>query len=236
MYLVWLPPGLDRAEVAPLLVQDTGRRLLELGPRGLSMDLDDDAADFPAPVGPPEGRVLPRAVVSVWLDAYDRRGPFEAVLGRVAEDLVGYQVLESLYTDYGQSPWAGPRDWPDGVRSPGPLTVALFEQKPGTDYEEWLAFWHGHQSPMSEAIQPRCRYVRNTVVRPLAPGAPPYAAIVEEAWPSAADVTDPMRFYCAGDDPDVLQANVTTMLEHVTRIMDVEHLVSLTMSEWILAS
>ena len=148
--------------------------------------------------------------------------------------LEGYSVVESLYTEYGGSPWAGPRDWPDGQRSPGVVTVARFEQLPGTDFEEWLAFWHGHQSPMSEAIQPRCRYVRNLVVRPLGPGQPAWRGIVEEAWPSLEHVTDPMLFYCADGDPGVMAANVTTMIDHVTKLMDLETMRSQTMSEWIM--
>jgi hypothetical protein len=148
--------------------------------------------------------------------------------------LEGYSVVESLYSDYGRSPWAPPRDWPDGQRSPGLLTVARFEQLGGTDFDEWLAFWHEHQSPMSEAIQPRCRYVRNLVVRGLTSGLPAWRGIVEEAWPSAAHVTDPMLFYCADGDPGVLSANVTTMLDHVTRLMDLTTMRSQTMSEWIM--
>ena len=233
-YLVWLPEGTPRAAVAPLMVGEVAPRLLAEGVHGLTLDLDDDGADVASPVLPPAGEHTPQALVSVWLDCYDRRQGVERVLGQVAVRLCGYQVLESLYTDYGDSPWAGPRTWPDGTRSPGILTVATFEQLPGTDFETWLAFWHGRQSPMSEAVQPRCRYVRNLVVRPLAPGLPPWRGIVEEAWPSAQHVTDPMLFYCAGGDPAVMQANIRTMLDHVTKLMDLTTMRSTTMSEWIM--
>jgi len=235
-YLVWLPEGTPRAAVRPLMVDHVAPRLLAEGIHGLTLDLDDDEADVAPPVPPPEGEHVPRALVSVWVDCYDRRAGIEKVLGEAAVRVHGYQVVESLYTDYGTSPWSGPRTWPDGVRSPGILTVATFEQLPGTDFEEWLAFWHGHQSPMSEAVQPRCRYVRNLVVRALEPGAPPWRGIVEEAWPSAAHVTDPMLFYCSGGDPEVMAANVRTMLDHVTRLMDLRTMRSMTMSEWIMKS
>lgn len=175
-YLVWLPAGTARRDVAPIMIDAVAPRLLAQDVHGLTIDLDDDGADVPSPVPAPEGEHTPQALVSVWLDCYDRRAAVERVLGEVAVRLDGYQVLESLYTDYGTSPWAPRRDWPDGQRSPGILTVATFEQLPGTDFEEWLAFWHGHQSPMSEAVQPRCRYVRNLVVRPLARACPRGAA------------------------------------------------------------
>jgi hypothetical protein len=235
-YLVFLPDGTPRSEVKPLMVDNVASELLALGVNGLTIDLDDDQADVAAPVAPPAGEDLPEALVSVWVDCYDRRDPIERVLGSVSVRFDGYQVLESLYSDYGMSRWSKPRDWPDGERSPGILTVALLEQPPGSDTEEWLSFWHGRQSPMSEAIQPRCRYVRNFVVRALEPGKPPWRGIVEEAWPSPEHVTDPMLFYCSNGDPEVMRANIDIMLDHVTRLTDLATLRSLTMSEWIMKS
>jgi hypothetical protein len=234
MYLVWLPEGTTRDQVGPLLLGPVADELLALDPRGLSMDLDDELADVAAPVPTPPGEHAVQAVVSIWLDAYDHRGPFEAVLNDAAERLAGYHVLESLYSDYGTTKWARPRDWPDGERSPGILTVAMFEQLAGMDLDAWLDYWHTKQSPMSAAVQPRCRYVRNTVFRSLTPGAPPYRGLVEDAWPSAADVEDPMRFYLGGGDTATMNANIATMIEHVTSFMDLATMRSLTMSEWLL--
>lgn len=233
-YLVWLPEEIGRDAVKPLMIDEVAPALLAQGVLGLTMDLDDDEADVPPPVPPHDGEHVPRALVSVWVDCYDRRAGIEDILRDCSVRLDGYQVLESLYTDYGASRWSGPRDWPDGSRSPGILTVATFEQARDSDFEEWLSFWHGRQSPMSEAVQPRCRYVRNLVVRPLEPGKPAWRGIVEEAWPSATHVTDPMLFYCAGGDPQVMSANITTMLDHVTKLTDLNTLRSMTMSEWIM--
>ncbi len=233
-YLVWLPEQTPRSAVKPLMIDEIAPALLGHEVLGLTMDLDDDEADVAPPVPPREGEHIPAALVSVWVDCYDRRDGIEKILRDCSVRLDGYQVLESLYTDYGASRWSAPRDWPDGTRSPGILTVATFEQARDTDFEEWLSFWHGSQSPMSEAIQPRCRYVRNLVVRALEPGQPPWRGIVEEAWPSAGHVTDPMLFYCADGDASVMSANITTMLDHVTRLTDLNTLRSMTMSEWIM--
>jgi hypothetical protein len=68
----------------------------------------------------------------------------------------------------------------------------------------------------------------------LDPGNPAWRGIVEEAWPSAQHVTDPMLFYCANGDPAVMSANITTMLDHVTKLTDLNTLRSMTMSEWIM--
>jgi hypothetical protein len=233
-YLVWLPERTPRNAVRPLMIDEVAPALLAQGILGLTMDLDDDEADVAPPVPPREGEHMASALVSLWVDCYDRRAPIEKILRDCSVRLDGYQVLESLYADYGTSRWAAPRNWPDGRRSPGILTVAMFEQAKDTDFEEWLSFWHGRQSPMSEAIQPRCRYVRNLVVRALEPGKPAWRGIVEEAWPSAGHVTDPMLFYCADGDPAVMSANITTMIDHVTKLTDLDTLRSMTMSEWIM--
>ena len=51
------------------------------------------------------------------------RARFEEVLVSSAVRLAGYSVVESLYRDYGGNRWSVPRDWPDGERSPGVLSV-----------------------------------------------------------------------------------------------------------------
>ena len=74
-------------------------------------------------------------------------------------------MSEALYRDYGGNRFAKPRDWPDGQRSPGVLMLTLLERPARLTREAWLAHWHGVQSPVSEELQPRMRYVRNEVVR-----------------------------------------------------------------------
>jgi hypothetical protein len=233
-YLVFLADETQRSEVKPLMIDGLAPELLGLGVRGLTIDLDDDDADVTPPVPPPDGEQMPRALVSVWVDCYDRREPIEQALLATATRIDGYQVLESLYSEYGDSQWSKSRHWPDGERSPGILTVATFEQPPGSDTEDWLRFWHGQQSPMSEAIQPRCRYVRNFVVRPLEPGKPRWRGHrrggVAECGPR--DGPDALLLRRRGPEGDV--ANIETMIDHVTRLTDLATLRSLTMSEWIM--
>ena len=78
--------------------------------------------------------------------------------------------------------------------------------------------------------------MRNAVFRPLTEGAPPVAAIVEEAWPSLEHVTDPMLFYCADGDAEAMNAHVTQIVEEINAFTDLSTLRSVTMSEWILKS
>jgi hypothetical protein len=89
---------------------------------------------------------------------------------------------------------------------------------------------------VSAELQPRCRYVRNEVVRPVTDGAPEIHGIVEEAWPSANHVADPMLFFNAGDDKAVLQANIERMLDSVNACLDLSRIRNVTMSEHIIRS
>jgi hypothetical protein len=172
-------------------------------------------------------------VVSIWVDSYDRRALLETLIFDLGLTVAGYLVVESLYEDYGTTPHSGPRDWADGGRSPGVLTVSLIHRPEGLDYATWIERWHGRQSPLSGELQPRCRYVRNEVVRPLTEGAPEIHGIVEEAWPSAQHVADPMLFFNALGDPAVLSSNITAMLDSVNACLDLARIRNVTMSEYL---
>ena len=82
-------------------------------------------------------------------------------------------------------------------------------------------------------MQPRIRYVRNTVVRAVTPDAPPYRGIVEECWPTPEHITNPMLFYCAGDDAALMKANLSEMLGSVMAFLDLDRIRSITMSEYL---
>jgi hypothetical protein len=241
IYLVW---G-DDAHREPLrahLLDEVGPGLLALGARAVTVNVhDDDAAEAPAPVPTPDDEAPLLAEVSVWVDAYDRRGPFEALLAEPHVDVgdvavAGYLVVESVYDDYGTTEWASPRDWPDGQRSPGVLTVGLIHRPSDLGYDDWIERWHGTQSPRSGALQPRTRYVRNEVVRALTPDAPEVHGIVEEGWPSAGHVADPMLFFNTGGDPDALGPLVEEMLANVNACLDLARFRSSTMSEYFVRS
>ncbi len=115
------------------------------------------------PSAPPPDDPGPVALVSVWLDCHDDRGPVESILSGHADRLAGYLVTESIPTDYGDNRWATARDWPDGARSPGVVMLTLMEKPDRMTDGQWYDHWYGTQTPMSTAIQPRIRYVRNAV-------------------------------------------------------------------------
>jgi hypothetical protein len=236
IYLVW-GDDTNRERLRASLLDDVGPALLDAGARAVTVNVHDDtAAEAPAPVPTPDGERPLLAEVSTWVDAYDRRGPFEALLSGEASDVAGYLVVESVYDDYGTTRWAGPRDWPDGRRSPGVLTVGLIHRPADLGYDEWIERWHGTQSPRSGELQPRTRYVRNEVVRALTPDAPEVHGIVEEGWPSAEHVADPMLFFNTGGDPAALGPLVEEMLTNVNACLDLARFRSSTMSEYFVRS
>jgi predicted acyl esterase len=236
MYLTWLGEHSTRSEVAEVMRGRVAEELLSLDPVRLTIDVWDPESDIPAPVPTPAGETPLHGVISLWVDSIEQRAPFEEVLHAAAVRLAGYSVVESLYRDYGGNQWGAPRSWPDGERSPGVLTVALLQQHPDQSFDEWMTRWQTRISPITEEIQPRTRYVRNAVFRPITDGAPLVSGIVEEAWPSLAHVTDPMLFYCAEGDPEKMNANITQMIEEINAFVDLSTLRSVTMSEWILKS
>ncbi|MGH9079112.1 MAG: hypothetical protein ACRDYE_03335 [Acidimicrobiales bacterium] len=214
-------------EVVPRL---TGARV-----RVCSVNVHDaEAAAAPSPAPPPQGEQSHVAELSVWLDCYEHRGEVDQAVRALGLPSAGYLVVESLYEDYGSTPHAPARHWADGERSPGVLTVALIHRPEGLGYRDWIERWHGTQSPVSGELQPRTRYVRNEVVRALTEGAPDVDGIVEEGWPSAAHVADPMLFFNAST-PEQLDANVARMLTSVEACLDMGRLRSSTMSEYLVA-
>jgi hypothetical protein len=228
VYLVWDRPSVDGAALRSRFLDELAPALLALGPHQLAVHLDDDLAPIPGPA-PAPGHELPlRAAVSLFVDAHDRRAPYEEVLAEVGERRAGYLVSEAVWSEYGDNGRRGPRDWPDGERSPGITTFSLVHRNPAFDERTFREFWHGHQSPMSEAVQPRWRYVRNTVVHPVTPGAPPVDGIVHESWPSSELVEDSVAFH--NDDPE----NITVMLDSVMQVFDIARLRSFAMSEYLL--
>jgi hypothetical protein len=238
VYVLWGDGAPEAGDaLRDVLIGGVAPRLAQLGGRGITVNVHDgEAGRAPSPVPAPAGEYPHVAEVSVWLDSYDRRTGVDAAVADAGLRCAGYLVSESLYEDYGTTPHAGRRTWPDGARSPGVLTVSLVHRPAGLDYATWIERWHGTQSPLSGALQPRCRYVRNEVIRPVTADAPEIDGIVEEAWPSAAHVADPMLFFNAGGDADRLTRNITAMLDSVTACLDLARLRNSTMSEYLIST
>ena len=235
VYLVYERPSIDPAALRARFLDDVAPRLLELQPRALQMDLDDEHAQMKSMVPVPGDELPVRACVSIWLDTHDERAPYEAILRAAGVRIAGYLVTESMFREYGDNEHAPARNWPDGDRSPGIITLTVFDKPQGVDDETFYGHWYSHQSTMSEDMQPRARYVRNAVARAVTPGAPRLRAIVEEAWPSVEHVTNLHRFFGASSNEE-LGENIRVMLDSTKLLYDPATMRNYPLSEYILKS
>ena len=235
MYLVYERPSVDPAALRARFLDDVAPRLLALAPRALQMDLDDEHAQMKSMVPVPADELPVRACVSIWLDTHDKRAPYEAILRAAGVRIAGYLVTESMFREYGENEHAPARNWPDGARSPGIITLTVFDKPQGVDDETFYGHWYSHQSTMSEDMQPRARYVRNAVARAVTPGAPRLRAIVEEAWPSVEHVTNLHTFFGASSN-DELGENIRVMLDSTKLLYDPATMRNYPLSEYILKS
>lgn len=236
IYILWAKPDMSPERVRTQLLERCAPQLLERGARYLQCNIADERVGVksPAPQTPLSDEPFV-AQVSVWLDDDTRREPLEDVLRAAGFDLAGYRVRESLYTEYGDNRHGQPRSWPDGERSPYIVAVTLLERPAHIPKDEWHRRWFGRQSPMSEAMQPRARYVRNVVEAVLTPGAFPYEGIVEESWPSAEHVQNPFLFYGA-KNPVQLVRNIGIMLSSVTAFLPITRIPNVMTSEYFVRS
>ena len=200
IYILWDSEGRRKTERQQVLLQRVAAKLLQAGARKLTLYIVDQDSDVKssAPFHPGERMC---AEVVLWLDNADQRTTSEDILRAAGFRFAGYLVDETIYTEYGGNRHSKSRNWPDGQRSPGIVAVTLMERPKRLSHEEWIRRWHGKQSPVSEAMQPRTRYIRNVVIKAVTPDAPPYEGIVEEAWASAMNITNPFHILWRWQEP-----------------------------------
>ncbi len=233
VYLLWPRRRMTPLECRLTLLDGCAPQLLQIGAAGLQINIADDRVDTPSPAPRLLGPEPWAAQVNLWLTDERQRAAHEDVLRAAGFEIAGYRVDAWLYCNYGETRHAKPRDWPDGQRSPGVLAVTLLERPPRIPRDKWMRLWFGWQSPMSEWMQPRCRYVRNVVEEAITPGAAHLDGIVEEAWPSREHVVNKLLFYGARNRWQMLM-HMAIMLRSVTRMLKLWRITTVMMSEYFL--
>jgi hypothetical protein len=223
LYVGWKPDAATIAEFRTTMLGETARALLAAGARGLSMLLADDRA---VP-GLRIARRDPTAVVEMWVDSALRHAALEEIVQATMPRYAGYLALESV-------PLVNTAHVvPLGERIPGLYTVAFLEKPDRLDYATWLDRWQGEHTTAAIETQRTFLYVQNVLVRALTENAPPWAAIVEEAFPAEA-ASDPMCFYAAAS-PEELARQQRRMVESCERFIDFDRFETLPMSAYVLA-
>jgi len=227
LYVLWKAEGLSAAEFREHLLGQTAERMLAGGALVLAVAVADKASEFASHLRITRLAEPMTGMVSVWLQSASHRAPIEAALGAVTSGLAGYLVAESV-------PLA--RDLPDvppRMRLPGLYTVAFVERPERLSWEQWRSLWQEEHTQVAIETQSTFLYVQNAVVRSLTPDAPPWAAIVEQAFPAAA-ASDPAVFFDARGSPQKLEENRRRMLESCARFLDLDRVESHPMSCYVL--
>ena len=235
IYILWATKGQSKQRTRDLLLNEVQQRLYDSGVNKLTMYIDDEHSTVRSPAPKLYRGPAISAEISLWVEELTKHHEIEKILEPYGFRIAGYLVDESIYTEYGGNRHFRQRDWPDGERSPVVMAVTLMERPHRLSHDEWIRRWHGTQSPISEAMQPRARYIRNVVLQAVTPDAPPFEGIVEEAWPSARHITNPFLFYGARNIFQ-LAWNMYRMFRSVSAFLNFTKIRTSTMSEYILRS
>lgn len=222
MYVGWKPAEAALATFRATMLGATATALAAAGARGVGIAL----ADALAIPGLKIARRDPTAVVGLWVDSVTQHERFATILAGVIPRVAGWVALESVPLRNTTVPVAL------GERLPGLYTVAFLEKPEALDHPTWLRRWQGEHTPIALATQRTFLYVQNVLVRPLTAEAPPWVAIVEEAFPSEA-ATDPLRFYAATTEAE-LAAQQDRMTASCARFIDFARFETLPMSAYVL--
>jgi hypothetical protein len=225
VYIIWKEPAVPVAQFKEALLTTVATRLIERGTHRLSVNLADEFVAHATTARLTKFDPPPAGAISFWLDLADDRGPYEDALRAATSRAEGYLVVESV-------PLVNTTHIaPIGERTPGINIVTCIEKPDRLTYDAWLELWHVEHRKVALETQSTFAYVRNVVVRALTPGAPPWAGIVEESFPSEA-VTDPMVWYQAGGSRDTLRHNMKRMMDSVQAFLDIDRVESHPMSEY----
>jgi hypothetical protein len=225
VYLLWTPSDVDDGRLRANLLGPTAERLIGLGAKRLRINIVDDAVR--ACLRARITRLDPplAGMVSFWLDELDTCAACEGALKAVTGKIAGYLVQETV--PIVNTHFVAPL----GQRTPGVNVIACIERPSWLSEPQWLERWL--VSHRAVAIETQCTYayVRNQVMRSLTAGAPPWAGIVEEGFPTEA-VTNPMIWYRADGDREVLERNLARMVESCKSFLDLDRVESNPMSEY----
>jgi hypothetical protein len=229
-YVLWRPEGDSVEAFADRIRGDAARSLLDLGVRGLQVNVADDAVAA-ATVRLVELDPQMEAVVSVWIETVmdSVRQPIEDVLASAASKVAGYLVTES--TPLRNTTRAAAL----GERTDGFSNIAFLRRPARLTREAWLDAWQNGHSQLAIDTQSTFGYTQNVVVRALTDGAPAFDGIVEELFPPEA-LTDLHAFFDAVGDDEKLTKNMTAMGESTERFGASESIDVVPTSQYVMAS
>lgn len=213
--LLWAEEGANRSAFNAELLARLPAALAKAGASAIRLNLEDAECAAGAMLRQSRGPRQHDAVVQFWLPSANhlQRGAIDRVLDGACAAWHGWVVAESTIIPNTLYP-AVPRE-----RTFGWAQMAFLTLPDRLSHDAWLEIWQDHHTLVAIETQANFEYVQNLVVRAITPGAPPYVAIVEECFASAA-LTDPFAFFDAPGDPGRFRANLDRMMESCDRFID----------------
>jgi hypothetical protein len=227
MYTLWKSDAQSAEAFKADLLGAVSRDLLQRGARKLRVSVEDDAVAPAAALRQINSIPPVNAVVSLWVDSAQYRGPCEEVLRSSSARLAGYLVTESEAIVNTKHPVR------DGERVTGMMQIVFLTRPPRLRYEHWLDLWLDGHTPVGVETQSNFGYRQNVVVRRLTYGAPPCDGFVEENFPAAA-MTSPHAFYDAAGDEATYQARLQRMMDSCHRFIDFDKIDVIIASEYVM--
>jgi hypothetical protein len=232
IYPFWKPSTVSIEQFRDQLLSELSPKLIAAGSRHLRFCFADKdvapAAPYRIVSEDTDGQSDPvDGVITLWLDSYLRRAPFEAMISEAIERFSGYLVWESeplVNTAHVAA---------IGERTPGMNEVVFLRKPERLTHEEWLTVWHESHTWVAIDTQSTFGYRQNVVIRSLTDKALKQDAIIEENFPKAA-LHSRMAFYDAGENRDQYKAREREMVESCARFIDFDNMDCIPMSEYIM--
>lgn len=221
--LAYLLMGSCRAP-GPGVLLESVPSLFRLGARSVQINVTDRSLGHPFGVEPVADAEQIVAGAFIWVDAADGADVASALPEVDRATWHGWLVCES-------EPLVN-RTHPPGQdgKMPGFSQLVGLNRPANLSWSEWRRIWQADHTPVALHTQATFRVVQNVVFRALTAGAPAFAAIVEECFPSEAAKDLHVFFDAVGDDAR-LSRHMAAMSESCDRFMDGEAPVVWT-SEW----
>lgn len=214
IYALWRRESQTREAFNAQLLEDWPDRVSPLA-QGLRINLQDSSV-----AGGSSPRLVAtdpqmEAVVQLWVDQASRSrcAAIESALSAVALKAEGWLVCEA-------TPIAN-ETCPPGTPTAGFSQIAFLQRPATLDHESWRDNWQNGHTEVAIRTQSTFEYVQNLVVRPVSEAAGPYAAIVEECFPTEA-FTDVSVYFDAVGDQDALANHSQQMMESCARFMSMD--------------
>ncbi|HET6916563.1 MAG TPA: hypothetical protein VFH56_10790 [Acidimicrobiales bacterium] len=200
-------------ELLEELVGSSASQLRRRGASRVQVNVIDPELGHPHGIAPGPGDVGVSSMVSYWVEAAGEHGIHADILpGGGPGSWYGYLVAEAVQL-------AGPPAPGDGTRSTGFTQIVPLGVPKHLSWAEWRRRWQGEHTAVAIDTQSSFRYVQNLVVRPLDDGAPAFAAVVEESFPTGA-ASDTAVFYDADGNQERLADNSRRMMESCAKFID----------------